>query len=328
MATKKLRVRSAAVWELVEKQHGVVTRSQLLGLGMSAAAIRHRLNRGRLHPLRTGVYAVGRPDVSERGRWMAAVLACGPAALLSHRSAAALLGLRGPMAGPVEVVVPVGLRKRRPGLRVHRRGDLNAGRHGSPWRPGDPDRLRWRLVDGIPTTAPAVVLIDLASCLATSGLEAAINEADHLDLIDPHSLRSALDDLPRRPGVRRLRTLLDRTSLALSSTVLEQRFCALVAAAGLPTPQTQSRLGHHRVDFFWPDLGLVVEADSLRYHRTTFKQSADTRRDNAHARVGRTTLRFTHGQVRYEPEYVTVELRAVMRRLQLERGRKLSPGRQ
>jgi hypothetical protein len=108
---------------------------------------------------------------------------------------------------------------------------------------GDTEPLRSRVEDGIPVTGPAVTLVDLATCLPTGQLEAAINEADHLDLVNPETLRSAIDLLPGRPGVRRLRTLLDTASCALTTTVLERWFLPLAEDAGLPLPETQAKLG-------------------------------------------------------------------------------------
>jgi very-short-patch-repair endonuclease len=164
-----------------------------------------------------------------------------------------------------------------------------------------------------------VLLVDLATCLPTGQLEAAINEADHFNRIDPEGLRLEVDLLSPRRGCRRLRSLLDAAALSLTTTTLERLFLPLALGAGLPRPETQVGLGTSRVDFFWRDLGLVVEADSLRYHRTAFKQSADRKRDNAQANLGLTTLRFTHGQVRYEPGYVKAELQTAARRLRANR---------
>jgi very-short-patch-repair endonuclease len=310
MTGKKLRVRAGAVLELAERQHGVVSRAQLHGLGMSRAAIGHRLNRGKLHRLMQGVYAVGRPEVTDRGRWMAAILACGPRALLSHRSAAALLGLRREVPEVVEVVVPADVFRRHPDVRVYRRGAPAAEREGTGVV-ATPRALRPGTFDRIPVTSPAVTLVDLATCLDDGDLEAAVNEADHHNFIDPRSLRRAIDELGRRPGARRLRDLLDATSYALTASRLERLFRPLAAQAGLPPPQTQAQLGRSRVDFYWAELGLIVETDGLRYHRTPFTQAADARRDNANARGGLTTLRFTHWQVKNEPDYVRGELRAV-----------------
>ncbi len=232
---------------------------------------------------------------------MGAVLACGPAALLSHRSAAALWGVRAARTGErIEVVIPTGSPRRHPGVRAHRRID-----HEAPGK---------REVARIPVTHPVATLVDLASSLPLGQVEAAINEADHLELVDPERLREAIDDLPRWPGVGRLRKLLHGPTITLSSTQLERHFLPIAKDAGLPAPQTQVWLDGYRVDFFWPEFGLVVEADSLRYHRTPFKQAQDKRRDNAHAMGGRTFLHFTHGQIRHEPAYVRQMLIGAARR--------------
>lgn len=288
---------------LAGRQHGVVSRSQLIELGMGPGATRHALARGKLHRLMPGVYAVGRPVVGERGRWMAAILSCGPHALLSHRSAAALLGPRKRTQGAIELVVPADVVRKGPGIRVYRRAPMAPERQA----------LRPRVFDEIPITAPAVVLIDLATCVEDFELEAAVSEADHRGFIDPESLRLAIDGL-RRPGARRLRNLLDATAYEMTATKLEHLFRLLAGDAGLPPPLTQAQLGRSRVDFFWAELGLIVETDSLRYHRTPFTQANDARRDNANAARGLTTLRFTHWQVKNEPEYVRGELRAVAAR--------------
>ena len=142
------------------------------------------------------------------------------------------------------------------------------------------------------------------------------NEADKLDLTDPEALRAALDDvIARRPGVAALRRTLDRRTFALTDSELERRFLPVARRAGLPRPQTGRRLNGFRVDFYWPDLGLVVETDGLRYHRTPAQQARDRLRDQAHATAGLTTLRFTHAQIAHDGGHVRVTLDAVARRL-------------
>jgi very-short-patch-repair endonuclease len=158
-------------------------------------------------------------------------------------------------------------------------------------------------------------LIDLATRLGPRQLEAAINAADKLDLIDPESLREALAGHEGQPGTPRLRRLLDRATFSLTDSELERRFIPITRSAGLPRPLTQQLLHGFRVDFYWPDLGLVAETDGLRYHRTPAQQSRDRRRDQALTAAGFTVLRFTHAQIRYEPEYVGRLLGAVADRI-------------
>lgn len=324
MATGKFREWEGGFWDLSERQHGVVSRKQLAALGMGDEAVRHGLASGRLHRLHRGVYAVGRPTVGQRGRWMGGVLACGAEAMLSHRSAAALWGMVRSAAPPIEVVVPAEARRRPSGIRTYRRASTRDRleiaevraliEDPADWRPSPKAMLLKARVAGIPVTGPSVTLIDFAGCSPIGEIEAAVNEADHRRLIDPETLRAVLDLLPRRPGLVKLRHLLDVATHTLTTTQLERRFLPLVRRSGLPAPTTQRQLGRHRVDFYWPDLGLVVETDSLRYHRTAFKQSADKRRDNRHARSRLVTLRFTHGHITYEPAYVLAELRAFQRK--------------
>lgn len=308
MGYTKLRSGTGELWELSRAQHGVVARAQLLERGLTAKAIAHRIHKGRLHRLGRGVYAVGRPDVGQNGRWMAAVLSCGPEALLSHRSAATLWGMV-PHFGdaPPEVVVPGRLRRQRPGIRVHRRDDLSADHR--------------RELEGIPVTDPVSTLVDLASCVVEWRVEKAINDADRLDLIDPEALRAEVEDLPPRPGMACLRRLLGCD--ALTDTGLERSFLRIVREARMSTPETQARVSGYRVDFYWPDLGLVAEVDGWAHHRTPGEQATDRRRDQAHARAGLTTLRFAEKQIRHEPREVKATLSTVMSRLLLSQNGRL-----
>ena len=313
MAPQKLRNSAWSVWRLAENQDGVVTRAQLLALGFSADAIRHRAARGRLHAVHRGVYAVGRPELTQRGWWMAAVLACGDDAVLSHEGAAQLWGIRrsknsapsGAQLRPpslIDVSVPSTTSRRRGGLRIHRR-DL----------PLQDRTIRHR----IPVTTPARTLIDLAAQLESSQLEAAVNEADGLGLIEPDRLRRYVEKRPGVDGIPALRKVLDRRTYALTDSVLERRFLGLVRRAGLPTPLTQQTLNGFRVDFYWPELGLVVEADSLRYHRTPSQQARDRLRDQAHTEAGLVPVRFTHWQITFEASRVGEILRSVAERQRL-----------
>ena len=182
-------------------------------------AIEHRLKNGRLHLVVRGVYAVGRPEITRRGRWMAAVLRCGSGAALSHGSAAAAWGIRGEPAGQIEISVPAGSAHRASGVRVHRRSrGLSA---------------HLAVVDGIPVTDPLLTLVDLASRLRSSELEAAINEADKRELATPEALRAGLEAFKGHRGVPRLRGVLDRHTFVLTDSELERRFLPIARSAGL-----------------------------------------------------------------------------------------------
>lgn len=272
---------------------------------MTPDVIQGRLESGQLHRVAAGVYAVGRPDVGRLGRFKAATLACGADAQLSHHSAADLWRIRPQRSGPIDVTVPSGVVRRRNGIRLHRRANLGPT----------------RTVRGIPVSDPVSVLVDLAVDLAAEEVEDAVNEADRLDLIRTADLRAALDDHPRRPGTGRLKGILDAQTFSRAQNALERRFLAIVREAGLPAPTTQRRLGPYRVDFFWPELGFVVETDSLRHHRTAAEQATDLGRDQAHARTGLRTLRFTHAQVFHRPDHVRAVLIDSFRHLGLSADR-------
>ncbi len=159
-------------------------------------------------------------------------------------------------------------------------------------------------------------MIDISRQLDAPDLERAVNEADRLDLIDPESLLDALGAHRGQRGVRVLHDLLSRHVFRLTDSELERRFLRLVERASLPLPVTGIRLNGFRVDFYWPHLGLVVETDGLRYHRTPAQQERDQLRDQAHVSAGLTALRFTHAQVCFETAYVVQILRAVATRLE------------
>jgi very-short-patch-repair endonuclease len=296
---------SRKAWDLAAAQHGVVARAQLVDLGLSRSAIEHRLRTGRLHPVMPGVYAVGRPELTRHGRWMAAVLCCGQRAVLSHVSAGALWGFAVEGGPLVDVSVRSRAGRRPRGIRLHRRVALHSAA----------ETMRER----IPVTAVVQTLVDLAVQLPPPRLERAVNEADRLDLIDPENLREALGAYAGQPGVRRLRTLLDQRTFRMTDSELERRFLEIVDSLGLERPLTRDFVNGFRVDFQWPALGLVVETDGLRYHRTPAQQTRDRRRDQAHTAAGLAQLRFTHEQVRHEPNHVRRMLGALVRRLERDR---------
>jgi very-short-patch-repair endonuclease len=228
---------------------------------------------------------------------MAAVLASGKGAALSHESAAQLLGIRRYERGDIEVSIPAARTVRLEGIRAHRRNPM-------------PETATIR---SIPVTQPLFTLVDLAASLQDRALEAAMNEADTLGLLHTEAASAALDRLPPYPGIARLRRIL--TQHTRTDSDLERRFLRLVKQAGLPAPETQARVNGHRVDFYWPDLRLVVETDGLTYHRTPTQQIRDRERDQAHTRAGLVNLRFANAQVRDDKPAVMATLRAVAERL-------------
>jgi len=301
MATVRTAAGSAKAWDLARRQHGVLTSRDLYDLGFGESAIRHRLATGRLHRIYRGVYAVGRPELTREGRWMAAVLACGTDAVLSHGSAAALWCI-GPEWSLIEVSVRHRSWPRRSSVKIRSRPALPAG-----------DITVHR---GIPVTTVARTILDQAATpISDASLERLVNEADVArgNGFDFRMLRRYCDLRAGEPGVRRLRSLLDPETFRLSDSELERLFRPLAIAAGFPQPLTKAIVNDYEVDFYWPDLGLVVETDSLRYHRNAIKQSRDLLRDQVHTAAGLTTLRFTHRQVAREPRHVEAILAATRR---------------
>ena len=221
---------------------------------------------------------------------MAAILAKGPAAVLSHRSAASLYGIALQKGNAIHVAVPAHARRSSSrGITVHRRNELSATTR-----------------QGIPVTRIEDTLIDLATQTTRDELEQAINEADKRDLIDPEALREAVAHT-KRPGAAKLRAVLDHHTR--TDSPLEREFLKIAKRAGLPPPQTQAHVNGHRVDFHWPELNLVVETDGLRYHRTAAAQATDRQRDHDHFLAGLTALRFSRVQVKDDAAHVEAVLR-------------------
>ncbi|HEX6711932.1 MAG TPA: DUF559 domain-containing protein [Thermoleophilaceae bacterium] len=247
------------------------------------------------------MYAVGRPDLDEHGRWMAAVLACGEGSALSHESAAALWGILDADDEP-HVSVPPGRHPHHPGIRVHRRAEM----------PPVTER------EGIPVVDPLHTLVDLARSRSTGQIERLVNEFDKLGLLRFDDALEQLAQIHRRPGIRKLHQVL--STHRITDSDLERRFLRISADAGLVRPLTQAIVSGMRVDFFWPDIGLVVETDGLTYHRTPSQQARDRVRDQTLTAAGLTCLRFTNAQVRREPQAVVRTLRAVVARLRTNPG--------
>jgi hypothetical protein len=279
---------------LGERQHGVVAHRQLLAAGLGVSAIQRRVRAGRLHRLHRGVYAVGHRRVTASGRWMAAVLAYGPGALLSHRSAAALWELMPSARSLIDVTVE---RQRRAvsGVAVHRTRRLRAS-----------DRARQ---DGIPVTSVMRTLADLADVARPDQLRRAVEEAEARGLFD---LR-ALPDLRGRPGRGRLQRLVaDYTVPPPTRSELERRFLGLCREAGLPPPGVNVLVAGILVDAVWEAHRLVVELDGHTYHRTRAAFEEDRRRDTALQVAGYRVVRVTQRRLTEAPGAVLAAVRLLL----------------
>jgi hypothetical protein len=258
------RLRQAS--ELAARQGGVVADYQLLELGFGRGAIKHWLRVARLHVIHRGVYAFGHRHVGARGRLWAALLAYGPEAVISHRDAAKLWGVRPNSRTPVDVTVPGRTRTRRKGINVHRVRHLE---------PRDVTAL-----DGIPVTTLARTLLDLAEVVPEDHVAKAMEQAERRRLLDLRALEELLDRSPGRRGQRPLRSILRDAALEPGiREELERRFARLVQEAGLSRPLFNTLVEGYEVDAYWPDAKLIVELDGYEFHRTRKSFEADRQRD-------------------------------------------------
>jgi very-short-patch-repair endonuclease len=289
--------RTAAALAL--RQHGVVSHEQLRALGIEPRAIAHRLDAGRLHRVHRGVYAVGHRVLPQPGRWMAAVLACGPDAALSHASAAALWGMRPSDARIVDVTARRTGRKR-PGIRIHRPRALPPN-----------ERTRHR---GIPTTTPARTILDMAATLSRSRLEHLLDQAEIQQLTDYPSLDAIARAHPGHHGAAKLQRALSThyAGTDLTASDLEILFKELCRLHGLPTPRVNNSVVGKEVDFLFPEQRLIIETDSWRYHKTRHAFENDRARDVVTTSAGYRTLRFTDRQLERHPQTVAAAIAAVL----------------
>lgn len=281
--------------ELAAAQHGRVARRQLLALGLGRRAIQHRVARGRLIPVAHGVYAVGHRLESRPARWMTAVLAAGPGALLSHRAAAAAYGLKG--AGRLEVTVPS--RRRVAGVLVH-------------VAPVAEDERG--VVDGVPLTSVARTLLDLAAVLPFDQLRRAVNEAEYRRLTSRTGLPVLMERHPRRPGAVALRAILADRSLGadVDEHELEAGFRSFLAERRLPRPQWHQPLSAYVVDCLWPKARLVVELDGRGAHAMPSRFDADRERDLDLRVAGWTVVRITWRMLHRDADRLERRLRALL----------------
>jgi hypothetical protein len=288
----------AELARLAGRQHGVVATRQLSALGLARGGVAARARAGRLHRVHRGVYAVGHTVLTVNGRRMAAVLAAGPGAVLSHASAAALWDIRPTSATRIDISVrSAGGRAKRPGLRIHRTPTLQT------------DEITAH--QGIRVTSPARTLLDLASSLPRRALERALDEAEIRELYDRRALEAVALAHAGERGARALAEALAQDGdPVLTDSELEEIMLGLCDEQQLERPTPRAWVAGLRVDFLFAASRLVVETDGYRYHRTRRAFERDRERDAILARAGYRTLRFTHRQLTREPALVAETIRS------------------
>jgi very-short-patch-repair endonuclease len=284
---------------IARRQYGVVTRDQMRSVGLGEHGIAERIRTKRLHRLHRGVYAVGHDVLKPEARWLAAVLACGEGAALSHASAAAHWNIRQSAAATIDVTVPARSgRTRKTGIRVHRSGRLS--------------KEEVTIHAGIPTTAVARTLLDLADTLPTQALKRTIAEAEYLRLLDMTSLIAVVEGNPGRRGAQVLEHA--RAGPEWTRSELEQRFLEMVERRGLPRPVVGAKVEGYEVDFLWPAEKLIVELDGFAAHGTRGAFERDRRRDRQLVRAGFRTVRVTARRLSYDEGAIAADLDALTSR--------------
>ncbi len=280
------------IGERAARQHGVVTRAQLVDAGLSPSAVDRRLTCGRYRALHSGVYLI-LPFPVQYTREMAAVLASGPDAAASHGSAAPLWEMRAAADGPVDVITP-GNRGRRRGIRAHRvrlpGGERTVQHH-------------------VPVTTPARTLLDLAGVLEVRELEAILAHAERDGLVRTEELRKLLQRHPGHRGARALRAACRLPGgPALTRSAAEQELLALLREGRLPAPECNVSVGRHELDFLWRAARIAVEVDGFRYHTTRQRFEGDRRKDSELVAAGITVLRLSWRQITDERVATAVKI--------------------
>lgn len=293
---KSVRFLDHTLAELADAQHAVFGLDQLRELGLSDDAVRKRAKTGRLHRIHHTVYSlVPKALLKREGLYMAAVLACGPGAALSHRSAARLHGLRDYGYTRIEVTVPKRSPRSHEGILVHRSTTLTAA--------------DVTLVNNIPVTTVARTLLDLGELITGRQLERAFDQADQLEALDGRALDDQLARNPTRPGAKAVRRVLETHYIGSTPTEndFEEAFLALTRSLGLPDPRTQFHIDPGdggpliRADFAWPEKRIVVETDGHKTHGTRQAFESDRRRDQRLTAAGWTVIRTTWRQLKHRP---------------------------
>lgn len=276
----------ARVAAIAARQRGVIAPAQLRAAGLSRAAVSHRIARGRLHPYIAGALLVGHAAPAPLAAETAALLMCGPDPLLSHTAAAALSGIHA-AGGRVHVTVARNGSSARRGVVIHRVTHLH---------PADRTTIR-----GLPVTAAARTLVDLAGLVDANALDAALERARASGLVRPADVLAALARAPSRRGAGTLRRLVEARP-TLTRSEAERRLLGLVRLAGLPRPETNVRVGRHEVDLLWRTERLVVEVDGYAYHAGREAFERDRRRDAELQAAGLRVIRVTWRRIVREPE--------------------------
>jgi very-short-patch-repair endonuclease len=293
------RVRDTLEWLIAASagvQHGVVTREQLLALGLGKAAIAHRVGIGLLHPIHAGVYAVGHRPVSPYAYAMAAVLACGDGAALSHRSAATLWGVERAWRQPLEVTARAA--RRRPNLRIHRSRTLGARDITEHF--------------GIPVTTPARTVLDNAPRLTDAALARAVND---LRLAGYLKLGELTEFLARQSPTAAAKRLRQHTAQrAPTRSEFEDAFRAFAERYRLPELLVNTHVAGHEADVFFPAHRLVIELDGWDYHSDRAQFEVDRNRDADLLAAGVATVRLTWERMHLTPDEEAARLHRILAR--------------
>lgn len=305
-----------ALAALAIRQHGVVSLDQFADLGLSATAVRARTTSGRLHRIHHGIYSLVPLDLLGRdGRFLGAVLACGPEAALSYRAAGLLHEIVRSDRTKIDVTVRGRSHRRHAGLDIHRSTTL---------APQDVTTLH-----AIPCTTISRTLLDLAQVIKGRPLERALDQAEILRLLDVDELLDQIERNKARPAAKRLRAVLDAHYIGstLTWSELEELFLALCRRAGLPIPEINALIDPNdgdpnviRVDFVWRDHRVIVETDGHGTHGTRQAFEEDRRRDQRLFAAGWIVMRITWRQLTRSPDEVVGRLAQLLRRQHAARG--------
>jgi very-short-patch-repair endonuclease len=290
--------------ELSARQHGVASLRQLRGLGMTQGRVAKRVESGRWRRVHPGVVAVSHAPLTRAVWYLAAVLACGPDAALSHRECAAHRGLRQSNRSRVDVTAPGRRGRGRRGIEVHSAATL---------RPCDVEK-----VDGIPCTTVARTLLDLADVVSARQLERACEQADRLQVFDLRAINEQLARANGRRGAATLRAILAEQlrTPTMTRNKLEEFFLRLCREAGLPQPRVNQWIAvepiGYEADFLWREQRLIVEVDGRDEHTTRRAFEHDRLRDQRLTLAGHRVVRFTWRQVTEQPEATIATVRRLL----------------